>query len=334
VTRPPLRFVEHVAAAMDTAVSIQIAEATASSVSDAALLSRARHAFRWFDEVEATCSRFDPASELARLSRTASAWPSFIPVRPLLFELLQLAIAVAAATDGAFDPTLGAALQAHGFDRHWRTGERLPPGAAEARDGGTWRDLVLDPDRRAVAFRCPLTLDLGGIAKGFAIDLAARDLADLPHLTINAGGDLYARGQSPLGSPWRIGIRDPLNTGCLAARVTVSNVAVCTSGTDQRRRADGGHHLLDPRTGRSAQSAASVTVLAPLTALADALATAAFVLGPGAGLALLDREHAQGLCIDAAGARHTTACSSHGTWEWITDDAALLPYQVAPHVSP
>jgi thiamine biosynthesis lipoprotein len=318
---------------MDTAVSIQIAEGTASPISDEALLQRARHAFRWFGEIEATCSRFDAASELSRLSRAASAERSPIPVSPLLFEVVQMALAVAAASGGAFDPTLGATLQAHGFDQNWRTGDRRAPRDAAAPDSGSWGDIVLDPDRHAISFERPLTLDLGGIAKGFAIDLAARELADLPHVTINAGGDLFARGQSPKGGPWRIGIRDPRHHGRLAALVTVTNAAVCTSATDQRRLSNGTHHLLDPHTGQSANAAASLTVLAPLAVMADALATAAFILGPAAGLALLDQQQAQGLCIDDTGALHRTASSAYGSWEWMPDTPAPLAAAPVSHAS-
>jgi thiamine biosynthesis lipoprotein len=319
MTAPSLRVVEHVAAAMDTAVSIQIADTTA--IGETSLLARARHAFRWFAEVEAVCSRFDPDSELSQLSRAARTRTSALPVSPLLCELLQLALAVADASDGAFDPTLGAALQAHGFDRHWQTGARSAALPYRAGTTGNWRDLQLDVERHTITFARPVVLDLGGIAKGFAVDLAARDLADYPSLSINAGGDLFVRGRSPTGGPWRIGIRDPRRPGQLAATVAVSDAAVCTSGTDQRRQPGGTHHLLDPHTGQPVSHVASVTVLAPLAVLADALATAAFVLGPVRGLDLLDQEAVQGLCIDGDGAVHTTTTATYGAWTWTPTDS-------------
>jgi thiamine biosynthesis lipoprotein len=304
VTAPSLRVVEHVAAAMDTAVTIQIADTTA--IGEVSLRARACHAFQWFAEVEAVCSRFDPDSELSQLSRAARTRTSALPVSPLLCELLQLALAVASASDGAFDPTLGPALQAHGFDRHWQTGVRSAALPHETGATGNWRDLQLDVERHTIAFGRPVVLDLGGIAKGFAVDLAARELADCSSLCINAGGDLFVRGNSPAGGPWRIGIRDPHRPGRLATTVAVSDAAVCTSGLDQRCQPDGAHHLLDPHTGQPVSHVASMTVLAPLAVLADALATAAFVLGPVRGLALLEREGVQGLCIDSEGAVHAT----------------------------
>lgn len=319
--RPP-RFVEHVAAAMDTAVSIQIVEPSASSVSDAALRGRATDAWCWFAEVEATCSRFDPDSELSRLSHSASQHATPVPVSPMLFEVLRMALTVAALSDGAFDPTVGHALHALGFDRHWRTGARVEHAGASLHRAGDWRDITLDADHRSVTFARPLTLDLGGIAKGFAIDLAARELADLPAIAINAGGDVFVRGLNPHGAPWRIGIRDPFDPARLVSTVHVTDGAICTSGSDQRRRGDGQHHLLDPRTGRSAMSATSVTVLAPLAVIADALATAAFVLGPPEGLALLEREQVQGMFIDGAGALTTTKASPLGSWATVPDEAS------------
>lgn len=314
MSRLPPRVVEHVAAAMDTTVSIQIAVGSTSPGDTTALLARARNAFRWFEEVEAVCSRFDPDSELSALSMASTAGTTPKAVSPLLFEVLRTAHAVAAISDGAFDPTLATLMQARGFDRHWRTGQRIAHTGARATDTGHWRDLVLDADRRTVSFRRPLTLDLGGIAKGFAIDLAARALADLPHIAINAGGDVYARGRNPNGSPWRIGVRAPRRAGHLVAHLEVTDAAVCTSADDQRRSADGQHHLLDPHTRRSAATVAAVTVVAPHAVIADALATAAFVLGPVDGLALLEREGVQGLIVDAGGTVLTTTAVVAGAW--------------------
>jgi thiamine biosynthesis lipoprotein len=121
----------------------------------------------------------------------------------------------------------------------------------------------------------------------------------LGNFAVNAGGDLYLGGRNQLDEDWRIGIRHPRIDGELIDSIRVSNRAVCTSG-DYERRSPGDpseHHILDPATGASPNEVASVTVVAPTTLLADALATAAFVLGPSAGIALFERIGVDGLII-------------------------------------
>jgi thiamine biosynthesis lipoprotein len=127
--------------------------------------------------------------------------------------------------------------------------------------------------------------------------MAARELRSFPSFAINAGGDLYLGGLNPEGFPWSIGIRHPREDDALIDTVVVSNRAVCTSGDYERTDSSGenGHHLIDPRTGASADEVASVTVVAEAAMLADALATAAFVLGPGSGIQLLERMGVDGL---------------------------------------
>jgi thiamine biosynthesis lipoprotein len=141
-------------------------------------------------------------------------------------------------------------------------------------------------------------LDLGSVAKGLAIDLAARELHGQSNFSIDAGGDLYLGGRNFEGQPWSIGIRHPREPDQLIESLHVSDAAVCTSGDYERRTADGlEHHILDPRTGASAVGVASATVVATSAMVADALATAAFVLGPADGLRLLERHGVEGLII-------------------------------------
>ncbi|HEX5501695.1 MAG TPA: FAD:protein FMN transferase [Thermomicrobiales bacterium] len=275
---------------MDTLVTIEVVDGAAPDA--AAAVERA---FGWFCEVEARCNRFDPLSELTQLSARIDV-PT--PVSPLLYAVLDFALGVARASDGAFDPTLGYDLARRGFDRDYRTGRRgtaagAPVGRAD------YRDVRLDPARQAVTLRRPLLLDLGAVAKGLAIDLAARELLPCRDFAIDAGGDLYLGGRNAAGEPWRVGVRHPRRADAALAVLRVGDLAVCTSGDYERRSPGpgGGHHLLDPRTGRPAAGAASVTVVAPTAMLADALATAAFVLGPERGLRLLERQGVAGLIV-------------------------------------
>jgi thiamine biosynthesis lipoprotein len=183
-------------------------------------------------------------------------------------------------------------MEARGFNREHRTGDVFRnPSLADA--DASYRDVELDPKRRTILLRRALTLDLGAVAKGLAVDTAARELERFRDFAIDAGGDLYLGGLNPQGKPWTVGIRHPRREGETIGTVRVSNQAVCTSGDYERSQP----HILDPRNGRAADSVASATVIGPGAMLADALATAAFVLGPANGIALLERLGVEGLIV-------------------------------------
>lgn len=285
---PPVRT----ETAMGTCVTIQVVRPADSEMARRAI----NRAFGWFREIERRCTRFSEGSELRQLCARAG---DTVPVSAILFETIRFAVTVAEVTEGAFDPAVGHRMVACGFNREYRTGElaRSGPGID---DDVSYRDILLDSDRRTICLRRSLTLDLGAVAKGLAVDAAARELKPFRDFAIDAGGDLYLGGFNPQGKPWSVGIRHPRRGGELIDTLQVSNQAVCTSG-DYERRAPAtdasGHHILDPRTGRSPQSVASATVVASGAMLADALATAAFVSGPQDGLLLLDRMGVEGLII-------------------------------------
>lgn len=258
-------------------------------------------ALGWFDELEARCSRFDPNSEIVGLTHRVGI---AVPVSPPVFEAVRFALAVAEDTDGAFDPTIGAWMEARGFDREHRTRARVAI-SRRWREHVTYHDVQVDADRQTITLRRPLLLDLGAVAKGLAIDMAARELGGCPWFAIDAGGDLFVGGSRPNGAPWSIGIRHPRLPDRLLATVRVTHGAVCTSG-DYERKSAAGHHILDPRAAAPA-STASATVIAPNAMLADALATAAFVLGGGDGIRLLERHGVEGLIVSADVERYATA---------------------------
>jgi thiamine biosynthesis lipoprotein len=213
----------------------------------------------WFDRIERVCSRFDPASELRRLcARPRLA----IEVSPILFETTRFAIALAEETGGAFDPTMGEYGAVH-----------------------------VDAARHTITLERPLSLDLGAIAKGFAVDMAARELAALDDYAIDAGGDLYLGGESAAGTPWCVGIRHPRRSALLRT-IRATNVAVCTSGDYER-----GWHIVDARTNAAANDVVSVTTIAPLAMVADGFGTAVFALGPTRGIELLERHGIEGLVV-------------------------------------
>ena len=282
---------------MGTLVTIHIVD---SGTEDDAAMERA---FGWFYEIEARCTRFNPQSELMQLLAQVGV-P--VPASAILYEAVRFALMLAEESGGAFDPTVGHRVAARGFNREHRTGEIVHTPIAPD-DDVNYRDVQLEPDRRTITLRRPLTLDLGAVAKGLAVDTAARELEPFRDFAIDAGGDLYLGGSNPQGAPWLVGIRHPRKDHELIDSLRVSNQAVCTSG-DYERRTPGSaaHHILDPRTQAPAHSVASATVVASGAMLADGLATAAFVLGPVDGIRLLDRMGVNGLIVTPELARYET----------------------------
>ena len=290
----------HTVALMGTVVTIQVVGHGADDGERRERQDGVARAIAWFHEVEACCTRFDARSEVRQLSAQIG---SAVRVGAILFEAVRFARAVAEESGGAFDPTVGHRMEARGFNREYRSGQvvRTP---LEPDGDASYRDIHVDPGQRTITLARPLVLDLGAVAKGLAIDLAARELQGFGNFAVDAGGDLYLGGCNAGGEPWSVGIRHPRDEHQLIETLRVSGVAVCTSGDYQRRspgeHGDTGHHILDPRTGESATLAASVTVLAPSAMVADALATAAFVLGPTDGIALLERHEVDGLIVTPA----------------------------------
>jgi len=261
-------------------------------------------ALDWFCKIEECCTRFEAGSEVMRLATQVGMR---VPVSTILFEAVQFAMAVAEETDGAFDPTVGYAMESLGFNREYRTGQTIRT-PLDSNFPVSYRDVRLNAEGQTITLLRPLILDLGAVAKGLAVDLAVRELQSFENFAINAGGDLYLGGCSPSSEPWSIGIRHPRNDGELIDLIRVSNRAVCTSGDYEKRAAtaEQGHHILDPHTGTSANAVASVTVISPTAMLADALATAAFVLGPSHGIQLFHRLGVDGLIISPTLELHAT----------------------------
>lgn len=282
---------------LGTVVTITIVGSPESTGASGAL----DRAFAWFHEIEATCSRFDSDSELMRLTRHVGL---AVGASDLLFEAVRFALAVAEETAGAFDPTVGHAMQVRGFNREHRTGAEVTI-EVDQPDDVSFRDVVCDAEAKTITLKRPLVLDLGAVAKGLAIDMAAKELMPYRDFAIDAGGDLYLGGRNPDGEAWSVGIRHPRHDGQLIDVLRVSDKAVCTSG-DYERRASGHHHILDPRTGISAESAASATVVAPTAMLADAVATAAFVMGADEGIELCESLGLEALIFTASLDRRET----------------------------
>jgi len=283
----------HTIAPMGTIVTIQVVGHDETEEARQARSDGVSRAAAWFDGIEKACSRFDPASELRQLCAKVG---TAVAASTTLFETIRFALKVAEDSDGAFDPTVGRRMESLGFDRHHVTGERANSGALDA--GASWRDVELDTAAHTVTLHRPLTLDLGAVAKGLAVDMAARELTPLENFAVDAGGDLYLSGHNAEGARWSVGVRDPRGDG-LIETLRVSGTAVCTSGDYERRSPDEpcAHHIVDARSGDTASRLASVTVVAPSAMVADACATAAFALGPEQGARFLERHGLRGILV-------------------------------------
>ena len=308
--RSPQRYPKHLnngvrrsVALMGTVVTIHVVGHEGNPQETLQREEAVERAFEWFSRVEECCTRFEASSELMQLT-TQVGVP--VQVSTILYEAVQFALAVAEESKGAFDPTVGYAMETRGFNSEHRTGQTIRT-AIDPNISVSYREVRLDADLRTITLLRPLILDLGAVAKGLAVDLAARELRTFRNFAIDAGGDLYLAGCNPDGEPWSIGIRHPRNDHELIDSLRVSERAVCTSGDYERRSSqDDGHHIVDPRRGSSPNSVASVTVVAPKAMLADAVATAAFVLGPAEGIRLFDRLGLDGLIITPQLERHAT----------------------------
>ena len=244
-------------------------------------------------EVVAQMSTWDADSDLCRFNRAAAGTWHALP--DAFHEVLACAREVAQRSDGAFDPTAGALVDAWGFGPAAR-GD-VPDGvhlaAMRARIG--WRRLDLDPARRSVLQPGGLALDLSAIAKGFGVDLVARRLDALgfdSHL-VEIGGELRGSGVKPDGQPWWVRLEHPAAEADDDTLLALHGVSVATSGDYRRWFEHAGirySHTVDPREGLPLRHGlASVAVVHAQCMLADAWSTALNVLGPDAGPALANR---------------------------------------------
>jgi FAD:protein FMN transferase len=241
---------------------------------------------RELSALDQACSRFREDSELVRVNAAAGRGP--VGVSPLLFEAIQVALAAAEQTGGLVDPTVGRTLRLAGYDRRFAT--------VKLRDGSTfrpsfapvpgWRQVELDPMRRTVALAKDVELDLGATAKALAADRIARAAAQVSGtgVLVSLGGDVAVDGPVPDGG-WPIRVADdhaadPEEPG---PTVALSAGGLATSGTAVRRWLAGQvalHHIVDPRTGRPAETPwRTVTVAGPTCVDANVASTAAVVLG-------------------------------------------------------
>ncbi|HJZ74508.1 MAG TPA: FAD:protein FMN transferase [Vicinamibacterales bacterium] len=245
------------------------------------------------DRIDRLMSHYKSASPLSRVNREAAAHP--VAVDAELFDFIAEAMRYQQESGGAFDITVGPLMKAWGFF----AGEgRLPSGqalaAARRLVGGS--HVTLNPTLRTIAFDTPgIELDLGGIAKGYAVDRVVAILKErqVTSALISAGGStIYALGAPPGRRGWDVSIQDPIDARAIALTLELKERAVSVAGRSEKFFVADGvtySHIMDPRTGAPAQGILSVVVLSRTGTEGDALDDAFFVLGPKASREYLRR---------------------------------------------
>jgi len=268
-----------------------VIEVTVSGSGSAAGEAALDAVFSRFEELEQRLSATVAGSDVDRLGDGAG---EAVAVSDDALRVLSRAYYFAELTGGAFDPTIGPLVALWGIGSD---GARVPSDEeiTAARALVDYRRASVDEAAGTATLSAGQRADLGGIAKGYAADEAGRILneAGIGHALVNLGGNILTLGGRPEGGPWRIGLQDPFGErGDYIGVLEITDGTAVTSGAYERYFEKDGvryHHLLDPSTGYPARSGlVSVTIVAPSSTDADALSTAAFILGPEEGIALVE----------------------------------------------
>lgn len=255
--------------------------------------------------IDRTMSPFRKDSELSRVNRDAAH--KAVTISQELFDLIKRSIAVSKLSQGAFDITFASVGEKYNYRR------KIKPTDSEITQGLKhidYRHLLLDDKHHSIRFASPgVKIDLGGIAKGYAVDnsIAILQQCGVQQAMVSAGGDSRLLGDKR-GRPWMTGIRDPRSEQGSILVIPLSNTAISTSGDYERYFIQDGvryHHILSPKTGKPVHSTRSTTVIGPDATTTDALSTALFILGPQRGLKLAESlADIEAVIIDAKGRIH------------------------------
>jgi FAD:protein FMN transferase len=279
-TEPPRTLARHEASRMSMACAYDI---LAYGEDGGALPGVLEAAFDEVDRIDRLLSHYKPESPLSRLNREASSGP--VRVEPELFDFIAESLRYSRESDGAFDITVGPLMKTWGF---FRGGGRLPPAAEidEVRGRIGYTHVVLDARERTIRFDRPgVELDLGGIAKGYAVDRAVAVLrrSGVRAALVSAGGStIYGLGAPPGREAWEVSLQDPYDSERTALTVRLRDRALSVAGRAEKSFERGGivySHIMDPRTARPVQGVLSVAVLTATGTAGDALDDAFFVEG-------------------------------------------------------
>jgi thiamine biosynthesis lipoprotein len=280
------------AGAMGT--SVTVATFTSDQADEASLRPKLERALDEIRRLEGIMTTWREDSEISRVN--AAAGHDAVVVGAESLAVIQKSLWISDKSEGVFDISFDAM---HGL---WKFDEGavpvIPPVSTIERQRKLidYRRITVDPAASTVKLeREGMRINLGGIAKGYAVDAAARVLREqgLTSFFVQAGGDLFVEGAKPDGSRYKVGVRDPRGKSAtdFFAMIEVQDHAFSTAGDYERSFVKDGkryHHIIDPRTGFPATASRSVTIWAKDAFLADAIDDAVFILGPEKGLALVD----------------------------------------------
>ncbi|MET0066057.1 MAG: FAD:protein FMN transferase [Candidatus Thiodiazotropha sp.] len=285
------------AAIMGTRVSVELWHEQADEGAQAI-----QEVFDEFRRLDDKLSPYKEHSELSLVNRMAAEAP--VPISWEFFHLLEISQDYSRLTDGAFDITFASVGHLYNYRKAIKPSHEATQASLPLID---YQHVILNKQQNSVFFQRPgVQIDLGGIAKGFAVDQAIDLLRKrgIAHALVTAGGDSRLLGDHQ-GRPWQIGIQAPRRKNAIATTLNLQDSAVSTSGDYERYfEADGirYHHIISPKTGRSAAQMQSVTVIGPNATRTDALSTSLFVLGVEAGMALINRlDDLEAVMIDQHG---------------------------------
>jgi len=285
---------------------IVLAAFTTPELDDVTLRPRLEKALAEIRRLEALMTTWRDDSEISRINAAAGKAPVVVGAETL--AVIQKSLWMGERSEGVFDITFEAMHGVWKFDQDHD--EKIPAKAAveKARKLIDYRKIKVDSSKSSVMLeKAGMRMSLGGIAKGYAVDAAARVLEEerLPSYFVQAGGDLYVKGRKPDGAPWRVGVRDPRGRDATDyfAMLEVEDHAFSTAGDYERSFLKGDkryHHIIDPRTGYPATASRSVTIWAKDAFTADAIDDAVFILGAEKGLALVESiEDCGAVIVDA-----------------------------------
>lgn len=284
-------------AIMGTAVSVELWDDTESHARQCIAQVMA-----FMQHVDDVMSPFKPTAELYQLNQQAGLHP--VKVSPELFDVIKTSIHFSELSNGVFDVTFASV----GYRYDYRNGVHpSDKQIAQDLDKIDYHLLHLDDQAQTIEYgKLGVHVDLGGIAKGWAVDRGIEKLqaCGIHQAIVSAGGDSRIIGDRG-GRPWMIGIKDPRNPDASAVVIPLSDTAISTSGDYERYFIEDGkryHHILNPRTGKPSLTARSVTVIGPTATMTDGLTKPVFILGPKKGMAFIEKiPNVDAIIIDTHG---------------------------------
>jgi thiamine biosynthesis lipoprotein len=282
-----------------------VVEVTLISESEEEAKKAVLQAFQEIKRIEGLMSQWIESSDISQINR--SAGKGWRKVSSETMEVIKTAKKISGLSEGGFDVTVGPLVEL------WRRAREkgIPPSNEDVKRTlklVNFKELLVDPERGVYLRKERMSVDLGGIAKGYAVDKAFELLRNLGYksLIVNAGGDLRAGG-SKFDQPWTIGIQNPRESQKIMAKVSISDEAIATSGDYEKFFMHQGsryHHILNPKDGFPTVGCQSVTIVGKDGMTTDGLATAVFVLGPEKGYALCQKlEGVECMIVDKEGKR-------------------------------